>query len=70
MNNPIFIYALFPIVCIVCYFIGVLIGRESIRRTYNLHLNDVLYTDADCYELDPDDIQHVNYTPEQMGSDK
>ena len=51
------IYVVLLVTSIGCYFIGVLVGRLSVKQSIK-----------PC--ADADDIQHVSYTPEQMGYEK
>ena len=58
----IFIQLILPL---ATYFIGVLIGRRSAFKSFENYQEPVI---EDI--VDPEEIQHVGYTLDQMGFDK
>ena len=67
------IYLIIALTCIACYFIGVMVGRWTMRNAYYSSNGDWIVVDPeqfDKYIADPEDLQHVSYTAEQMGREK
>lgn len=51
---------------ILCYIIGVICGQRSV-----IYASDIAAeAESEPIEIDDDCINHVGYTPEQMGYDK
>lgn len=67
------IYLIIALTCIACYFVGVIVGRLSMRNVYYGSNGKWIIVDPEQFDrviADPDDLQHVSYTAEQMGRNK